>query len=164
MYRCEARFELEPIIKLSVNYYVGDKPIHTFVLVKSRRQEQKEYPCVTCNIIPPTSKTQYDANNYWDMWGTSSYTEKNLTKLIKVMKNNINDDEYPILSGLTWKNNTFKYILGHNQMVYNEFKLHNNERLQFIEEFTYLNQIFLVIYNKMRMLDDMHTLDHMVIK
>lgn len=69
------------------------------------------------------------------------------------MKNNVIND---YSGGLAWDGqDTFKYTstTHYKSMVYNEFKLNNIERLQFIKELTYLNQIFLVIYNKMRTLD-----------
>lgn len=81
MYRCKVIFELEPVIKLSVNYYVGDKPIHTFILIKSHKQELRKYPCKTCNIIPPSGPVIRNSKDYWDMWGFQLFLIILLTSL-----------------------------------------------------------------------------------
>ncbi len=143
MYYCKVIFELGPVIKLSINYYVDDKLIYTFLLIESHTKElDSRYP---------------DSWSYWDIWGTSSYTEKNLTLLTNAMKNNTTFDNGCI--GMSWYNNIYKNIpfeqAGFN---YTEFKLTNDERLQFIEELDMLNQMLSLIYCKMRICESIHTL------
>ena len=72
LWKCKVLFELNPRVKLSVNYYLNEQkePAHTYIIAEAN---------------PNMQKIGFEM---WNMWATSSYTANRLNPLIQAMENN----------------------------------------------------------------------------
>lgn len=143
---CKVVFELEPTIKLSINYYSNNTLINTVTIIESHKC--KSGCCYRCNRW----YSHYE-------WGMLDYVNCCIIKFIEAMKNST--IYCGGSTGFSWYGNIFEHKLksdDDNSTSYIKFKLTNDERLQFIEELQLLNQIFPLIYCKMRVCESIHKL------